>query len=982
MTHAQALTALDELDRPHLTSPSTAPHLHMTHGRDRAHWERKSTRVVESGARGPDPAESEHASIELVGREVETSLVRRLVDRIDAMGGAVIVRGAPGVGKSAMLRWADSYASSVGARVLRVGGSAAECSIFFSGLHSLLQPLLADVGCLPGPQRAAILSAFGMAEPAIVEPFVVALGALGLLTHASTQRPVVMVVDDTERLDRATREVLAFVGRRLSAERIVLVMSRVDEPQPFPHFDLELSAAHELRLSDLADDAAHRLVDACAPRLSSLLRTHVLSLACGNPGVIEGLGSALVTTDQNNGAVRAAVEVPLGPSLMARCARTLSGLPASTRQVLLLAACDDCASIDDVVAAAASAGMDVDSVMSAIAPAVDAEVVVLDSTRLAFTHPLLRSAVYQGESLAVRHAAHAALAAVSSESSRRRAWHRALSTSGPSDEVAAGLHLAGEAAQSRGSMMEALMAFDRAARLTTSAPARARSLHAAARAAFELGWADVANELLSVHDVTRPGAHSPTALLARRTVDDVRTDSHSDVAAAIGELVSYSLVVNDRAAARRVLFRAAVACLWIAPDSPVTITLATATRGLELAVDDPWRMAIVAMVGTADERATVSELLGRVSTANVHGTDAACALGVAATAIGRDDLAVDLLSRAVDGFRAEGRLVLLAQALVLRASAAVALSHFDLASSTATEGAAVASRTSQPLWEARAVAITAFLAAMKGDDDGVRRMTAETDRRAAQRSGTAALADAARARGHCHLANGRFTEAARELAGVFTVGIREGTTSQQLAAIADFAEASQRAGQTAAARDAIAQLCRTVPAAITTHRAEIAYANALLVDDEDSEAHFTALLDRRAGLSPFLRARCYLALGTMLRRLRRTVESRDHLNAAITELEALGATRWAERATQELRATGEHRRNGFDSRVELTPQEALVAQLASTGLSNHQIAQRLSLSPRTVGAHLYRVFPKLGVTSRGELHRALSDVLDQTAAAG
>lgn len=897
----------------------------------------------------------------------------RLIDEVDQVGGALIVRGEPGSGRTSLLRIADAHASKLGIRVLNARGSAAESTYSFAGLHSLLQPILGHVDRLPSPQRDAILSAFGIEEPAIVEPFLVALGALGLLTRASEHGPLVVLIDDTELLDRATLDVLAFISRRLTSERAVLVMTLVDEPQPFPQFDLELSGARELRLTGLSDDEGHRVIDACAPGLSSLLRSHVLSIARGNPFAIRELASARVSGAQRDGVMPTAVEVPLTHGVVRRFERMLSGLSATTRRILLFASCDESGSIADLVAAAGSLGESAD-VLDAIAPAVEAGVVVVEGTRITFAHPLLRSAVYQSPGIAARQAAHAAMADVKTKDPLRRAWHRALSISTSSDEIASRLHLAAETAVSRGgSMVDALMAFERAARVSASASARSTSLHAATRAAFELGWVDVARELIRREEaLAQLSSRSALEVLARRTIDDLRTDARSDVTAEIRNLVSYARAVDDRSAARRALFRAAVACMWAAPHATLAEAIETTTCRLELASDDPWRLAIVAVVGSVEQLEDVAGRIGRMATADVAGSDEAFALGFAATRTCQNERAAELLSLAVKGFRAGSRIVMLTQALALRAWVAMDLSHFEVAASDASEAAVLASRTSQPLWEARALAALALVAAMRGDDDQATRLSTEADKRATQPRGSAALADASVARGHSHLAQGRFTEATRELAAVYSGRDRVGTTSQQLAAVADFAEASQRAGRASEANDALAALCRALPETIVANRVEIAYASALLAGSEAAEGQLKAILERGALVPPLLSARCHLALGTLLRRSRRTVESRDHLGCAVTEFTALGAARWAERARQELRATGEHRRQSAESRIELTPQEELVVQLAATGLSNQQIGQRLFLSPRTIGAHLYRAFPKLGVASRGELHTALS----------
>jgi DNA-binding CsgD family transcriptional regulator len=382
----------------------------------------------------------------------------------------------------------------------------------------------------------------------------------------------------------------------------------------------------------------------------------------------------------------------------------------------------------------------------------------------------------------------------------------------------------------------------------------------------------------------------------------------------------------------------------------------------------------MAVVGTAQNRGEAAARLMRIPAEAVVGPDAAFALGFAASAAGLDARATGLLSLAVDGFRTQGRVVGLTQALSLRAWARIESSHWVGAASDAEEAARLAANTGHALWEARALSASGMLAAIRGDDIAVSQIADAATRLAVPRRGTAAIADVLMALGHGALAHGRHSEAARALARIYDDPENVGRSFARLAAIEDLAEASVRSQNPHAAgvaRQAVSALSRTLPATILESRPSYALAVALLSNDLDIESRFREALDLAEIASPFMGARIRLSWGTFLRRARRVLESRQPLESAAVDFEALGAIPWAGRARQELRATGVRRKRGYAARVELTPQESIIAQLAATGLSNRQIGQRLFLSPRTVGTHLYRVFPKLGVTSRGELHHAL-----------
>jgi ATP/maltotriose-dependent transcriptional regulator MalT len=347
--------------------------------------------------------------------------------------------------------------------------------------------------------------------------------------------------------------------------------------------------------------------------------------------------------------------------------------------------------------------------------------------------------------------------------------------------------------------------------------------------------------------------------------------------------------------------------------------------------------------------------------------------GMAASAVGHQVLAAGFLTAAVSCLRADGRLALLAQALILRAWSGFHLgsgagSAFDL-----EEGARLAAETSQPLWEARARAGQAAFAGLRGDLDTAEALAADVERVALPSHASAALADVQLVRGIAALGAGHHADAYDQLLRMFDPADPAHHYMKSLWAIGDLAEAAVHSGH----RDEARALLRDLePAATRTPAPRIhvalRHAHALLAGGEEAEARFAAALAADLTSWPFARARLQFALGTRLRRHRRVAESRAPLRAARDTFDALGMLPWGERARQELRASGESsRRRQPDARDELTPQELQIAQMAGEGLSNREIGQQLYLSHRTVGSHLYRVYPKLGITSRGELRAAL-----------
>src|SRR3984957_9823973 len=388
----------------------------------------------------------------LIGRDAEIRLLGELLDRVPDQGGALVLSGGPGIGKSALLSEAARGARERGMLVLKVTGVQSEAVLPFAGLHSLLQPLLGRVDALGAPQRDAVLAAFGMTDAAVPDPFLTALAALDLLAEAAARAPVLVVADDAHWLDQASRDALTFVARRLEFEPILLVAA-IRDGYESPRREAGLPS---VALGALPPPTAAALLDSRSPGLPAGVRERFLREAAGNPLALGGLPVAHGRLGAGDGGW-----LPLTTRLEQAFAARALELPALTRTALLVAALNDGPLLSEVLAAAALAadpagagplGVDV------LVAAVSAQLVAIDETQLRFRHPLIRTAIRQHASLSQRQAAHAALASALARQPERAVWHRAAAIIGPDEAVAGELEATALRAQRRGGSIVAVSA--------------------------------------------------------------------------------------------------------------------------------------------------------------------------------------------------------------------------------------------------------------------------------------------------------------------------------------------------------------------------------------------------------------------------------------------------------------------------------------------------------------------------------------------
>lgn len=896
--------------------------------------------------------------MDLVGREEHLRLLARLLSESRSRGSAVIVRGAAGIGKTALLAEAAVLAEASGYRVLRTSGVEAESDIPYAGLQMLLRPLAAGTSELTAPHRQALDAALGHAEADIADVFLVGLATLNLVADAAAASPVLLLADDVQWLDDATVSILAFMARRVATEPVVIVGAARDGYRSRLNPD-ELTT---VLLEPLSDDQAAELLAGRAPHLRPLAHRRVLAAAAGNPLALTELSRTLGASADPHPA-----EIPLTERLQRAFTDRLKTLPDGTRSLLQVAALDDGSSVPELYRAAqlftasAVGAADLD-------PAVQARLVEVVDTELRFVHPMMRSAIQQAVPVAVRHAVHAALAAVLEGQPDRQVRHRAAATANPDESVALALQDAARRAARRGSIAAAVTALDQAAALSEDESQRAERLLLAADFASELGRPETVTRLLDRALTGRLSRQQHARVVWLRGSSDEGLHSHSSGAISLTALAE-EMAAEDPVLALRILWSAAQLCFWSDPGPEGRRRVLEAVEAMVPDELDPWRLAICAYAAPIERGAYVLARARDVVLQEGDDGRAYRMLSTAALLAGGFGLARAFSAAGSAGLRAQGRLGLLARTLGADAWSALVVGDLGAAIAATEESRRLARETSQTMMYALMTATAAKLAALRGEEPEALRLAETAEEIGLPVGARPVLATAAMARGLAALGRGRFEEAFGHFRRLHDPADPAFQVALRLTTLGDLVDAATHSGRTEAVLPIIAELeeVAEVTPAPALH-ADLRLVRALVAADDDAEPLFLAALGADLTALPLIRARTHLAFGEWLRRRRRTVESRDHLRAARDMFDALGAIPWGEKARRELRAAGETSRGRDpDVRDRLTPHELQIVRLAAEGLTNREIGQRLYLSHRTVSSHLHRIFPKLGVVSRGEL---------------
>ena len=800
------------------------------------------------------------------------------------------------------------------------------------------------------------------------DTFLVALATLNLIDEASDERPIVLVADDMQWLDAPTASVLTFIARRLESTHILLVIA-LPEGYQSPVLSAHLP---EIRVEPLTDAASKELLDSVAPDLDLQTRRLILAESLGNPLALLELPRALKQqgTDGREGALRSLrLTERLVRTFSARAAR----LAEDTQAALLFAALDKDPSVSDIVRAMTRQLGD-NVTVDVFQPGLDAGLISITGAVVRFRHPLIRSALDQSASAAQRRNAHLVLAEVVTDPDRR-AWHRVKSVLGVDERAAEDLEALASRAQDRGATATALGAFEFAASLTPDGSERGRRLLAAAELAFQLGDKSAVGRLLDGTATLSLTPHDVGRVAWLREVFYDGAPGDPDGVARLVTVACDAAARGDRDLSLNLLQGAALRCWWADPGVESRMRVVEAVERVFGNETDPRALEIVALAAPIDAAARIFTRVREAAKVGSSDPSQTQLLAFAAYVAGDIGLAMELMDGAAPILRAQGRLGLLTQLLVVRSWAAINSGQLSDAAQAAEEGERFALETEQPIWAAMGQIARAVVLGLQGEEAASERLIAEANGSLIGARLSILLAKSEFARGVIAATAGKQSDAVDHFLRMFLPDSPAYHEIVARAAAPFVVDAAVRAGRIEDAwrlMDHLEALARRTPAPVV--HIGLRFGRALLAKDSEAELFYEAALAADPQW-PFDHALAEMSYGAWLRRRRRITESRPHLRAARDTFDALGVQPWADKARAEMRASGERDAEPAPaSRVPLTPQELQIAQLAASGLSNRQIADRLFLSHRTVGAHMYHLFPKLGIVSRSELGRALASV--------
>jgi DNA-binding CsgD family transcriptional regulator len=879
----------------------------------------------------------------------------------------LVVRGEAGVGKSALLDYVAARAQ--GCRLSRAAGVEYEAELPLAGLQQLLGGSVVEHSeHLPGPQRDALKVAFGLEQGPAPDRFLVALATLGVLCDMAEQGTLVCLIDDAQWLDRASIQVLAFIGRRLGAERFALLFA-VREPSAVQ----ELEGLPELPIEGLADHDARRLLAWAAPgQFDEQVRDRIVAETRGNPLALLELPRSLTPAEMAGG-----FGLPDARTLSGRVQqsflRRIESLPEQARELLFVAAAEPVGDVTLLLRALDILGIAADSIVPA-----ENEGLIELGARVRFPHPFVRSAAYRAATPEVRRRGHAALAEATDPETDpdRRAWHRAHATPATNEAVAVELERCASRAQARAGAEAAAAFLERAVELTPTGEIRGQRAISAARAKMSAGALSGAEALLAIAalcpinelDCARAerlkahiafartrGGDTP-ALLSAAAQRLERLDPESARETHLEAL--WAAVRSGRFARAQDVIDAAEAA--IAP------MRGCASRAVDLLLD-----GLTTRMGSGYTEAL--PLVARALEAfqqegfrqeNMLWCWLACQL---AMDLWNDEACENIATGLSVAARERGALNLLPFALNYSAAHQLFAGRFDVAEQLIDE----ADRITGATGNARIADFSILLAAWRGDRDTTYQLRAALIPDATARGEGFGVEAAEWAAATLHIGKGEYSDAVTAAQRAYDPD----GLGFNVWVLPELIEAAARNGDVPIARAAFEQLAeRSSVSDAAWARGIEARSRALLTDGQGAEVLYLEAIEQ-LGRSRVVvhHARAQLIYGEWLRRENRRVDARVQLRAAHEAFDVMGANAFAERAQRELLATGEtvRKRNAEANDDALTPQEAQIARLAYDGLTNPQIGHQLFLSHRTVEWHLRKVFTKLGINSRRELAKAL-----------
>ncbi|MCX4536955.1 AAA family ATPase [Streptomyces sp. NBC_01669] len=934
------------------------------------------TSPASDGRNHPADEDGARSAGRLVGRSAERALIDDLFDSAATRGAALVLTGEAGVGKSALLDTAAERASEAGFTVVRIAGSQFEQSGSFSGLTQLLQPLAEEIPALPTRQAETLQAVRGLSEEQPAELLAIANAVQVLLSQTAAKRgPITLVIDDSAWLDRPSAVVLGTVARNVRTGSLVLLAASRTGDESF----LSSTGIPSYEVRALDEESAKALVAERFPAMTARVRQRLVTEAAGNPLALLELPVPLNEAQQTERGPLPAV-LPLSERLKKIFSVRVSALPRATRELLLLAVLDGSGDLHILERA-----VDSSDVLTRLGPAERAGLVWVDSLtgRLVFRHPLTRSAVIELSTSAERRRMHLDLAEEFPEGSERRVRHLAAAAVGPDDQVAALLHDVAYRTLRRGDAVGAITSLLRASELSSSGTTKGRMLAEAAC----LG-ANITGDLRNVRSL----------LDNAMSADPVGADSLAAATAAASQLLNgegdadtaHRLLVGairshaqpgqtDDNILREALHTLLMVCFfsgrpdqWQAFDSAVAEVLRHSPdpllRVLRGAFGDP-----------AHAASSVLDVLDDLILGLTRETDPRRIVrtAIAGAYVDRLPSCRSALRRVVDDGRNGGAIATAIEAHFLLANDAYAGGQWDDVPDVIDEGLRWCATHNYRLLGWTGHFLRGLLSAARGDDQTALEIADRLDCWGNPRGLGALHVYASHIRALSALGSADFESAYRCLRSLSAPGRLPSHMPHSLWLFWDFAESAARTGHHAEAIEHVAAVRTSGIPSISPRLAMMTDAAGAIATPDviDHDLFERAIAAPGAERWPFDWARICLAYGERLRRAKAGGAAGVHLEAALSTFQRLGAQPWCARAANELRASGVHVTtvtSTEDSRTPLTPQEAQIAQLAATGLTNKQIAAQLFLSPRTVAAHLRSVFPKLNVTSRAGLRDALT----------
>ncbi|WP_329078401.1 ATP-binding protein [Streptomyces niveus] len=893
----------------------------------------------------------------MFGRREETAVLDGLLSQArDGTGGALVLWGEPGIGKSALLRHVHDRAPDF--VLLSHSATRPEADLTFAGLHGLLRPVTDRVELLATAQAAAVRTALGLSgEP--TDRLVVGAAVLSLLSGLAERQPVLVVVDDGQWLDEATALCLGFVARRVGAHPVVVVLADHSDPAARPW-----EGVADVRVDGLSDESARQLLAAVAPLTDKATTRNMVREAGGNPLALHELATLGGDLDDAEHR-RKRGRPPVGPRLQRAFRAGIEALSPPAQLLTVLAAAEEHGDRLTVQRAGCASGAD-DTAWEEVT---NAGLLHVAGNRVGFRHPVVSRAVYEGSGAATRRLAHRALAATMPDEAEERAWHLAALAHGRDEDVARLLERTAARSRLRGATNTAARAWWRAAELSAAPIDASQRLAEAARASWDAGAGATAERLLDDAERLAPGAHVARRSRGLRGI--------MEFARGMPEMAHHFLITDMKRVSEPgtalELGTLAMCAAWSVGRGDLR------DRALELLLEDEvegrtglpgtvawWSDDVSADAAPADApdlgdaaaraRTTILPLLPPTPLALAWGIDKPMA---------------DALRRRLPHLRRRSERARLAIVLAQTAMLDNVAGRWAKAESSAREGLWLAQDMGADHIASHCRTSLGWLAAARGDECAVAEVTARTLETSLPQGVRALSAAAYWNRGMASLFHERPEEALDTLVRLTEPGHGAEHPTFALLAALDTAEAAVRVGRHDLADERARALEAWARRTGAPWARSAAHVTRGLLGGDRAEGAFRAALDVPGARShPLLYARAQLFYGEWLRRGRRRIDARVRIGGAIEVFDRLGAEPLHRRAQREQDLTGPPgRRGSSDTRAvnRLTAQEKRVAQLAAKQLTNREIAVQLRISHRTVGHHLGNVFAKLGINTRTEL---------------